>query len=124
MGQHKNSNRKPLAPRFILTTKWNITNGVTKEDMSRFTPIGTYEYYLRRRKQSGVPFSYGSQSEAENALREIVSDRKLAVGVSYSILEVKYVPSKIKMYDMAWYKKYVINEFVVTIDEAKTETIK
>jgi len=124
MGQHKSPNRKPLAPRFILATKWSIINGQTKEDMSRYTPIGTHEHYLRRRKVSGIPFSYATQSEAENALREIVVDRKLASGVSYSILEVKYVPSKIKLYQMSWYRKYVINEFVVTIEEAKKEIIK
>lgn len=114
----------PLAPRFILATKWDAINEKTKEDMSFYTPIGTHEYYLGRRKISGIPFSYGSQKEAEEALKGIISRPHLASELKFSILEVKYVPGKIKCYNMDWYKKYVINEFVVTIEENKKETFK
>lgn len=115
-----------ITPRWILATKWEQENPVTKEVTLFYTPIGTYEHYLKRRKVSGIPFSYDTQPEAVQALNEILTARpELASGLLFCTLEVKYVPNKIKLYNAYWHKKYVLTEIVLSITPDKfKDTIK
>ena len=116
MSQSKNSNRTPLKPRWILCTKWSNDNRLF------WTPIGTYEHYLKRRKVSGIPFSYDDQAEAIVILNGILADRpEIANMVEFCLLEVKYVPSKIKGYNEYWRNKYVLNEVKLQIENNKVK---
>lgn len=116
MGQHKLTNRLKLATRWILCTKWAKEDRNTKEAYVFWTPIGI------RRGTSGMPLSYATQDEATLALKQMIEDEpKLASGVLYTALEVKYVPNKIRAYDEDWFKKYCKKE--VTLQVTKEENV-
>jgi hypothetical protein len=125
MGQHKNLSRKPLTTRWILCTKWvqevpKPNNSKEYDKIFFWTPIGTYEVVVRKGKKSGIPFSYSSESEATEELKEIIDLKpQLASGLIFVALEVKYVPDSIKAYKQDWFDKFVIKEVALEFKESK-----
>lgn len=123
MGQHKLANKKPMATRWILSTKWFVEDknagGAVKE---YWTPIGQPEVWAGKRRLGGVPFSYGSEEEARLALKEIVNlkfDGDQTPNLMFCALEVRYVPSRIKIYGKVWRDKYVKREVLLELVKPK-----
>lgn len=116
----------PLPTRWIICTVWAVPDAeamnkvarqqallpnISKEPLKHpdmiykyfWTPIGT---------QSGLPVSFVSEDEALNKLKELVNHEPSLArqNLKFSLLEVKYVPNKVRSYKQDWHDKYVVKE--------------
>ena len=117
MGQHKDKDRKPYPHKFILCTKWAIEQMREKEtDASTYksfwTPVGT---------QGKIPVSFDTEQAALDRLKDIIiKEPKIAKqNLKFAVLEVRYVPNVVKVYNQAWFEKYVSKETPLELQEHK-----
>ena len=135
-----------LPTRWIICTKWAVpkeegpAGPVSQKDTTicdkspakpslenKWTPLGTPQFNTRHGKHSGIPKSFATADEATTGLQETINLQPdlASQQLEFVILEVKYVPNKIKVYKQAWFDKYVVRELGLELKDHKfTDTIK
>ena len=120
-----------LPTRWIICTKWatQIVQDPTGGPVYSYfwTPVGTPHVYTKKSSIRGVPVSYDTEDNAIAGLKEIVNKQpELArQSLKFSVLEVRYVPNKIKIYKQDWHDKYVKKEVELELKDHKfIDTIK
>lgn len=139
-----------LPTRWIICTKWAVVDveasnlaaknfpppsADSKEPQAQpdtvlkyfWTPVGSPHIYTKKSKISGTPVSYSTEQEAIDGLKKIVNDDpKLSrQDLKFSVVEVRYVPNKIKVYKQDWYNKYGVKETELVLKDHKfVDTIK
>lgn len=117
-----------LPTRWIICTKWAIKLvgkpgevAPVPEFLYFWTPVGSAHVYTKKSSIRGVPVSYTTEQEAMAGLTKIVNDdTKLASqNLKFSLVEVRYVPNKIKAYKQDWYNKYGVKEVEVELKAHK-----
>lgn len=144
MGQHKYAGRVALPTRWIICTKWAVFDSEsTKVAMAAYqalpsvlkeaqkapeeiltyfwTPIGSPHVYQKKSSIRGVPVSFATEAEAIDGLKKIVNDQPSLTrqDLKFTTLEVRYVPTKVKVYKQDWYNKYVVRESELEFKEHK-----
>jgi hypothetical protein len=127
-----------LPTRWIICTKWavgpldipndytGVLDGNVLADEHKalqyfWTPVGSPHVYTKTSSIRGVPVSYATETEAIAGLTEIVN-REPAItrqNLKFSVLEVRYVPNKIKLYKQDWHTKYVVKETELELKDHK-----
>jgi len=89
-----------------------------------WTPVGTND----TSRQRGVPFSYATQNEAMVAFDEIRELKKDSIAsdpdFKMCLVEVKYVPPKVKLLKQDWFDKYAKQEVALEMTKPYSEEIK
>lgn len=135
MGQHNLKKKQKHKNRWILCTKWfkQIPKPIvlTEEELHAdtppkrkqefdyipyWTPIGTHGHQTKRGNTCGLPFEYGSEKEAIRDLKRILNVQPQNEKLLYVALEVRYAPSKIKVYKQYWFDKYVKKEVQLKVE--------
>ena len=116
----------PLPTRWIICTVWSVNDPVATQAALKahealpselkatvkapdpifkyfWTPIGT---------QGGIPVSFVTEDEALTGLKDIVNREPglTKQNLRFSLLEVKYVPNKVRVYKQDWHNKYVVKD--------------
>ena len=119
--------------KWIVCTKWAIEDKKAekapgKQNVKLFwTPIGEkLELAGRRRRTYQRILEYNSFEEARLDLKRILrlkvdSDHEEVQDLKYCACEVRYVPHKMKVYKQDWFKKYVITEMTLKIEQPKED---
>ena len=139
-----------LPTRWIICTKWSIPKNVprppvpvagpvsagvpavpaepTKPEFTNlWTPLGSPEIYKKRGKVAGIPKSFDTADAAILGLQEVGNQQPelIAQDLNFVILEVRYIPNKIKVYKQDWFDKYVKKEIALELKDHKfTDVIK
>ena len=90
------------------------------ETKAFWTPVGTPAVFGSK-SMTGIPVEFATADEAIAGLQKLVdeSPELTEQNLKFCILEVKYVPRKIKAYKQDWFDKYVTNNQNIELAEHK-----
>lgn len=105
--QDADSKEPPKHPEVVLNYFWS--------------PVGSRHLYKKKSSIRGVPLSYDTEDEAIKGLQDIVDKQPelKRQNLKFSVLEVRYVPNKIKTYKKDWHDKYVKKEVELELTDHK-----
>ena len=120
-----------LPTSWIICTKWAIEKAVEGSEEPVYsvfrTPVGTHNVHTTTGKIDGMPIFFKTEAEAHERLKKLVNDdpKLTRQNLKFSLVEVRYVPNRIKAYGQQWADKYLVSETDLEFKDHKfVDTIK